>query len=146
MTLIDKDIRALIQMGVLRNADETRVGSVAYDLRAAYYTQPDGTHADALQLAPVGSVFVACEERIDLPGDLIGRVALRNGSIRAGLTLDAPVYQPGHKTRVFFRITNMSGKPVQLEKGAGLASIMFERLERTPAQVYGGRFQNEFDL
>ena len=144
MTLIDKDIRALIQMGVLRNADETRVGSVAYDLRSAYYARTDGTRADVL---PSGeSVFVACEERIDLPGDLIGRVALRNGSIRAGLTLDAPVYQPGHKTRVFFRITNMSSKPVRLEKGAGLASIMFERLERAPAQVYGGRFQNEFDL
>lgn len=146
MTLIDRDIYALIASGVLRNADAKNVGGIAYDLRTAYYTQPDGIRADALQLAPGESAFVASEERIYLPGNLIGRVILRNGGIRAGLMLDAPVYQPGHKTRVFFRITNMSGKPVQLEKGAGLASIMFERLERTPAQVYDGRFQNEFDL
>lgn len=146
MTLIDRDIYTLIASGVLRNADAKNVGGIAYDLRAAYYTQPDGTRADALQLAPGKSVFVASEERIYLPGDLIGRVILRNGSMRMGLTIDAPVYQPGHKTRVFFRAANISGKPVQLEKGAGLASIMFERMERTPTRVYDGRFQNEFDL
>ena len=146
MTLIDRDIRALIASGVLQNADAARVGCIAYDLRAAHYTQPDGTRADALQLAPGESAFVACEERIYLPADMLGRVILRNSRIRSGLMLDAPVYQPGHKTRVFFRITNMSGRPIQLEKGAVLASIMFERLERAPAQVYDGRFQNEFDL
>ena len=46
-------------------------------------------------------------ELIHLPSTLVARVMLRNSRIRQGLSLDAPLYFPGHSTRVFFRVTNI---------------------------------------
>ena len=146
MTLVDRDIRALIQSRTLLNADDKHVGAISYDLRTKYYAQGDGEYKDSFELAPRESVFVACEEIIHMPHDMIGRVALRNSRIRAGLMLDAPVYQPGHKTRIFFRITNVTERPMKLDKTAGFASIMFERLECAPEHPYKGEFQEELDF
>lgn len=146
MTLIDRDIHALIQSRTLLNADDKHVGAISYDLRTMYYAQGDGEYRDFFELAPHESVFVACEEIIHMPDNMIGRVILRNSRIRAGLMLDAPVYQPGHKTRIFFRITNVSEQPMKLDKTAEFASIMFERLDHVPDQPYQGEFQQELDF
>ena len=146
MTLVDRDIHALIQSRTLLNADDKHVGSISYDLRTMYYAQGDGEYKKTFELAPRESVFVACEEIIHMPDDMIGRVVLRNSRIRAGLMLDAPVYQPGHKTRIFFRITNVSEQPMKLDNTAEFASIMFERLDRAPDQPYQGEFQQELDF
>lgn len=146
VTLVDKDIHALIQSRTLLNADDGHVGAVSYDLRTMYYAQGDGEYKDAFELAPHESVFVACEEIIHMPVNMIGRIILRNSRIRAGLMLDAPVYQPGHHTRIFFRITNVSEQPMKLTKDAEFASIMFERLDHAPDQPYQGEFQQELDF
>ena len=146
MTLVDKDIRGLIAANVLRNADEARVGSISYDLRTKYYVQDGGEFRAAFELAPRESVFVGCVEYIDMPADMIGRVVLRNSRIRAGLMLDAPVYQPGHHTRIFFRITNVSEKSMRLDENSEFASIMFEQLTYAPDQPYSGEFQQELDF
>ena len=146
MTLVDRDIHAMIQSRTLLNADEKHVGSISYDLRTMYYVQKDGEYKDSFQLSAGESVFVACEETIHMPNNLIGRVILRNSRIRAGLMLDAPVYQPGHKTRIFFRITNVSEQLMKLDKSAEFASIMFEQLSCAPEHPYDGEFQEELDF
>lgn len=146
MTLVDRDIRALIQSHALINADADHVGAISYDLRTMYYAQGDGEYKEVFELAPLESVFVACEEIIHLRENMIGRVILRNSRIRAGLMLDAPVYQPGHHTRIFFRITNVSEQSMKLDKDSEFASIMFERLDHAPNQLYQGEFQKELDF
>ena len=146
MTLVDKDIYALIQSHTLLNADDQHVGAISYDLRTMYYAQGDGEYKDVFELAPLESVFVACEEIIHMPENMIGRVILRNSRIRAGLMLDAPVYQPGHHTRIFFRITNVSEQSMKLDKASEFASILFERLASAPNQPYAGEFQQELDF
>lgn len=146
MTLVDKDICALIQSRTLLNASENKVGCIGYDLRTMYYVQKGGDYKNEFQLVPGESVFVACEEIVHMPNDMLGRVTLRNSRIRAGLALDAPVYQPGHKTRIFFRISNISQQSMKLTKDAEFATIMFEKLESTPAHPYEGEFQEELDF
>lgn len=146
MTLVDRDILALIQSRTLLNADEKHVGSISYDLRTMYYVQKDSEYKSEFHLAPGESVFAACEEIIHMPADMLGRVILRNSRIRSGLMLDAPVYQPGHKTRIFFRITNVSQQTMKLTKDAEFASMMFERLEHAPEHPYEGEFQEELDF
>ena len=63
-----------------------------------------------------------------------------------GLTMDAPVYQPGHKTVIFFRLTNVSSDLVCLRKGEKYAMLMFEQLESAPVHPYQGAFQDEFSF
>lgn len=145
MILVDKDIRQLIKANALLNANERGIGSISYDLTTHHYIQNDANPKDTFLLAPRESVFVACEEIVEMPNDLVGKIILRNSRIRAGLMLDAPVYQPGHKTRIFFRITNVSEKSMNLDKSSRFASIMFERLNCVPETGYNGEFQNELD-
>ena len=146
MTLVDKDILALINSHALRNADVTQIGSISYDLRTDYYVQNESDFKHSFELAPHESVFVACIESIDMPADMIGRIILRNSRIRAGLMLDAPVYQPGHHTRIFFRITNVTERTMKLTKDSAFASIMFEQLDHAPEHPYQGEFQKELEF
>lgn len=149
MLLVDTDILKLIDDRILSSdsasTEEMKksVGPVSYDLHALNYVNGGSVPVDALKLLPGESVFVACQESIHLTGDLSARICLRNARIRQGYTLDAPVYQPGHNTRVFFRLTNVSRSVLRLERGGCFAQIQFERLDHAPAHPYSGAFQNE---
>ena len=61
-----------------------------------------------------------------------------------GFTLDAPVYQPGHNTSVYFRLTNISSNVLSLMAGEQYAMLMFEQLDKAPDKPYSGNFGNEF--
>lgn len=145
MLLSDGKIRALMENGVLRDADDDRVGPVSYDLTtAAFYVGE--TKAASATLAPGESVFVASKETIHLPDDLVARVLLRNSRIRQGLTLDAPLYFPGHETAVFFRVTNVSADMITLDTNKGIAQITFETVDGPVEHPYRGAFSKELDF
>lgn len=143
--LCDDEIRSLIKSNVLSNASEDNVGPVSYDLTTSSFFDEDGPHG-TYGLKPGQSVFVGAKESIALPDDLAARVLLRNSRIRQGLTLDAPLYFPGHKTVVYFRVTNVSGSIINLETSKGLAQITFERLEKAASTPYAGAYTDEFDF
>ena len=149
MLLCDSEIKQLVADGVLLNADVSDeaglVGPVSYDLRTKYFVSERGAHEDECLLKSGESVFVATVETIALPGDVAARVLLKNSRIRQGLTLDAPLYFPGHKTRVFFRVTNVSGDTIELSASRGIAQIVFERLDRPATKPYVGAFSDEMD-
>lgn len=149
MILVDTDILKLIEGSILSSdsvsTEEMKrsVGPISYDLHALNYVNSGDVPVDAIKLLPGESVFVACQETINLPSDLTARISLRNARIRQGYTLDAPDYQPGHHTRVFFRLTNVSSSVLRLEQGGCFAQIQFEKLDHAPAHPYNGAFQNE---
>lgn len=148
MMMVDTDIRQLIQSGVLYSdelgQDEMleSIGAISYDLHIRNYTNNESVAFDSCQLLPGESVFVASKEIVNLPNDLAARIVLRNSRIRQGFMLDAPVYQPGHHTRIFFRVTNVSKCALDLDSG-GLAQIQFEKLDHAPEKPYSGTFQGE---
>lgn len=144
MLLNDRGIAELIGT-VLQNADASRVGAVSYDVQTKYFVDASSRHMLSCNLAPGDSVFVATEETIALPSDLAARVLLKNSRIRQGLTLDAPLYFPGHKTRIFFRVTNVSGDIISLDTEHDIAQITFERLEQAVERPYEGAFSDEMD-
>lgn len=144
MLLSDEEIRALIESGALADAREENVRQVSYDLTTRGFHTSSGP-ASSCALSPGDSVFVSSEERVELPADLAARVLLRNSRIRQGLALDAPLYFPGHKTRLFFRVTNVSSDVIELAAGAGIAQLVFERVERPVSAPYDGAFSDEFD-
>lgn len=142
----DNEIRNLAREGLLQDYVEENIQSVCYDLRARYYCTLEDHHRESCILKPGESIFVQCVEGINLPEDTVARVHLRNSRIRQGLTLDAPIYYPGHKTVVFFRITNLSNEAIHLKAYDEIASVTFERLSAAPEEVYRGTFQNEMEF
>lgn len=147
MILVDREIRALSEeeLGLIRGFDQSCLSSVGYDLRTEYFVV-DKKERQTAVLLPGESVFVASREAVQMPTNLLGRVYLRNSRIRQGLSLESPVYQPGHFSKVFFRLRNLSNNEIELSTGEKYAMIVFEQLTGEPDKHYGGTFQEEIDF
>jgi deoxycytidine triphosphate deaminase len=138
------------QVTTIEDSDPDNFKEVGYDLRirTVYYPSEDngkstGT-SSSYELAPGKTVFVGTIEVLNMPLDLVGIIVQRNSLLRRGIRVDAPVYQPGHHTRMFLRVTNVSDTPVVLEEDKPIASIMFEKLS-SKVPKYEGDFKDEFD-
>ena len=147
MTLVDSEINQLIDKGILKNA-KNKPGSISYDVtvKEIIPTNTSKQRGSLFQLNPQDVVFIACEEDIYLTNNLIAFVEQRNSRIRQGLVIDAPVYQPGHATKVFFRVRNISSDRITIKQGDSIASIRFEWLSKEPDSPYRGNFVDEFDF
>lgn len=158
MLLVDKDICGLLAHGTvpfpesgapkqtyIEHGSEGCVTNIGYDLRAESFFV-NGKAESSCELAPGESAFVTSQEIIGLDAETIGRIALKNSRIRMGLTMDAPVYQPGHITPIYFRLTNISQDVIKLSRGEKYAMIMFEQLDREPEESYNGAFQKELSF
>lgn len=146
MLLSDSEIKELVNAGVLADAVEENIGPVTYDLRTKRFVGKDGKGSSSCVLQPGDSTFVECVEGVQLPNDLAARVILRNSRIREGLTLDAPLYFPGHGTVLYYRVTNVSGSQISLDAEHGIAQVAFERVERPVTRPYAGAFQHEMEF
>lgn len=146
MLLTDRDIAQLIRDSqLIENADNGNITNIGYDLTAEYFAA-GGEKVDTVSLMPGESVFVGAKENIRMPANLAARIALKNSRIRQGLALTAPIYQPGHHTKVFFRLTNMTGDEIILLKGQKYATILFEQLTGDAEHPYDGAFSEELDF
>lgn len=145
MLLIDKK---LSEMGneLLQPFDPKNVTNIGYDLTTECFFLNAKTHQNTVTLEPGDTVFVRTVERIALPDNMAAAVQLRNSRIRQGLSLTAPIYQPGHKTQVFFRVTNVSKQMLHLDTSKGIAYLIFLPLGEDVAKPYNGTFQNESDF
>lgn len=144
MVLVDHQISAMVERDCLIDSfDPACLTNIGYDLRAKQFYISDKAEERVI-LQPNESAFVESVEIVTMPTDMLGRIALKNGRIRQGLSMDAPVYQPGHKTRIYFRLTNVSADSIELVKGDKYATIMFDKLSSVPDKPYSGAFSDEF--
>lgn len=153
----DVAIKELIDTGIIRveNENGTAVapkklyarvdGPVTYDLATRRFFIERYGETESYTLEPNASVFVDTEEIIKLPNNLAATVLLKNSRMRQGLSLDAPRYFPGHETRVFFRITNVSSNEIALDAQKPIAQIAFQQV--SPVEnPYHGTFAQEFNF
>ena len=146
MLYVDREIAARIDNEqLIENANKSNITNIGYDLTAEYFAV-SGEQKDFVSLLPGESAFVGTKENIRLPDNIAARIVLKNSRIRQGLSLAAPIYQPGHHTKVFFRLTNMTGDEIILSTGEKYATIIFEELSGKPEQPYAGEFRDEFDF
>lgn len=158
MILVDKDIKELIKIGsfasgdgspqkqtAIYGGDDSCVTNIGYDLRAESFSY-HGKMVEMVELQPGESAFVKSQETIVFDSSTIGKVVLKNSRIRMGLTIDAPVYQPGHITNIYYRVTNVSSNTVTLIRGEKYVMLMFEQLDKDPESPYSGTFQKEFSF
>lgn len=150
MILPDNEINKRISNGkLLVNEDESTISSptaqnISYDLstKKFYSKEQDSKEGtDTFELRPLDSVFVASLERINLPNDVIAEVKLKYSLMTDGLMLDAPLYQPGHNgSNIFFRLTNISNKDIELEREKKYAYIVFHQVAGNVEKPYNGKF------
>lgn len=144
MLLSDKGIKGLVESGAIEGGRASSVGPVSYDLATKCFYTRDG-ETDRAELMPGDSVFVAPVEVLHVPQGMAARVLLKNSRIRQGLSLDAPLYFPGHTTRAFFRVTNVSADAIALDRTRPIAQVTFETVE-DGGTAYDGAFADELDF
>ena len=145
MILTDHDLSDLIaNHDLIQNDtyDPDCVTNIGYDLRSKAFFDENGEQHTKI-LTPGESVMVSAEEIIHMPDNMAAIVQGRNSRIRQGLSVTAPVYQPGHVTRVFFRLTNISSNEISLTSGESHAMIIFEQLSSSADHPYNGTFKDE---
>lgn len=153
MILVDKDISTFLSNGgslhpnekltAISNGSDGSITNIGYDLTTAKFYKLSSSGEDSCTLLPGESAFAESRELLHFDNCTVGIVSLKNGRIRQGLSLDAPVYQPGHKTPVRFRLTNVSDKTIVLSAGDQHAMLMFYQLSKAPEHPYNGTFQKE---
>lgn len=143
MTLTDSQI---FEAGsrLISPLDSTKVNPIGVDLTTRRFLDFSNAEHAYFQLSSGESVFVEPLEKISLPENLCARIVIRNRWLRKGLTVSAPVYQPGHTTRPRFMLTNNAPTPsVPLSIGDSFASIQFEELAGDVSKPYDGQYQGE---
>lgn len=152
MFLVDKEIKEMCKSNLLiiNNYNEKNVGAVSYDLTIEDIIMPGETHTaiKSYELAPQETIFVSTLEIIKIPNNFLGIVSEKNSVMREGLMIAAPYYQPGHQTKCFIRVTNLSGNIITLSSGKSIAQILFDKLDSEPEKPYSknakASYNNEF--
>lgn len=146
MVLVDHEILSKIKNdGIIRNYKKNCITNIGYDLRAKCFVVSND-RLPRVELQPGDSAFVETEEVISMPTDLMGQVVLKSSRCRQGLSIESPIYQPGNKTRVYFRLTNLSGDNILLSANEQYAMIVFTKLSSIPNDPYDGAFQDEYEF
>lgn len=132
---------------IINNTVPENFGKFNYDLRIEKIIkineEDNNEQIEKYDLPAGGTVFVSTVETLDMPSDLIGIVTQKNSVMRLGLSVDAPIYHPGHKTRMFLRITNISSSDIKISKDEQIASIMFAKIDSEVGPC-NGQFVDEF--
>lgn len=144
MVLVDKDIKSRVSSNqlIIKGFKEENLGSVSYDLAIDVFCNGDKTE---IELNPFDSIFAKSNEEILIPNNMIGIPAEKNSRMRQGLKVDAPIYQPGHKTFVYMRIQNISGNVIKLRQGDKVLQLFFEQLTDVPELPYDKNPRSSFN-
>ncbi|MCD8335701.1 MAG: hypothetical protein LUD18_00210 [Lachnospiraceae bacterium] len=118
---------------------EENVNGISYDLTIDVIYDGSGTSVSEYLLSPGENVFIKTREELNIPQNILGRIAEKNSRMRQGLKVDGPHYQPGHKTYAFLRIMNVSGASILLSKGMRIAQVIFEQLTQVPEVPYNAQ-------
>ena len=130
--------------GLIEGAQTANYGNISCDLLIREIISSSGRCTN-YELKPRESVFVSTVEIIDVPPNMFAQIVIRNSAIRMGLDIAAPIYQPGHKTRIFFRVTNISSVTVNLKQNQSVCSLMFYQFASNSVKPYTGVYSEEFD-
>lgn len=133
-----------LKNGIIEGAQETGFGNISCDLFIKEILS-NSRHFTEYALKPGESAFVSTIEIITVPANMFAQVIIRNSAIRLGLTIVAPIYQPGHKTRIFFRVTNVSDMTITLKQNTSVCSLMLYRFSSDSIKPYRGAYSDEFD-
>lgn len=150
MYLCNEELEQVAQSSI-EPFNKKQLGAVSYDLSVLSIYDPkekknhDLILEDYFDLLPYQSVFIGSDESITVPTNCVATIHLRYSLIRMGLDFETPVYQPGHKTRIFTKITNTSDNIIRITHRNCIVSLMFEKLDQD-VKPYEGKYKEQFDF
>ena len=154
MILVDSQIKQLVSQGMLIKEGyiPNNVNSMSYDLtidKVLISKDEEGNdEVNSFSLKPGQFVYIKTKETLCIPDNILGRIAQKNSIMRMGLVVDGPHYHPGHITKSFLRIQNISPHKITISNGIKVAQIIFEELSKVPDITYNQQqnssFNNEF--
>lgn len=152
MILVDKQIEAQVkcQNLICNGFKRENLHCISYDILIDSIILPDFTDEKkfvekaSYNLRSGETVYVKSDIEIQMPVDCIGRIVERNSVMRIGLVVSGPCYQPGHKTKLFLRVHNITSNDICLYKNQGIAQIMFEHLDMKPDKPYSKEADNSY--
>ena len=146
--LTDEEIVAAVKAGTLiKKGDEGHVGPACYELRAGpiYYDLTEGdrridaTPQGTVLIKPGHRVVLISLEEVDIPNDMLARVASKGSLFSVGLSPVSTYADPGFAGNVGIVTQNMSDKYLVLPIGEPIAKIDFSRLSKHVARPYRGQ-------
>lgn len=145
MYLNGEQIKQLAENGVITDFSSDSIREVSYDLRIKSVYDPEAKCyiGENYNLPSGDTVFVSAEEGVNLPDDIMMFLNIRNSAMRMGYQIESPVYLPGHGTRVFFRVTNVSGGDLPLNRGESIVTAFFHQFASPVPKPYSGMYQDE---
>lgn len=151
MILVDSQIKALISQGMLikEGYNPDNINSMSYDLTIDKVLiskdEESNEEVDSFSLKPGEFVYIKTKETLCIPNNILGRIAQKNSIMRMGLVVDGPHYQPGHITKSFLRIQNISPHKIKINNGRKIAQIIFEELSKVPDIPYNQQQNSSFN-
>lgn len=79
-------------------------------------------------------------ESVNLPADIAGYIYMRTTLFRSGLLLLSTQVSPGYKGKLAFGLVNLGPSTVEIEFGARIVHIQFEKVEGG-GSAYRGQWQ-----
>lgn len=144
MILVDKQIKNRKSEIFTEGYDDKNVQPISYDINVEDIIC-ENENKSTYDLRHGEAIIVRCKEHIQVPNDLAIKVENKNSLIRAGITVTAPVYNPGHSTPIYIRVDNISGKTFTIKKGLNIAQLVFERLDDIPEITYNKKMNASFN-
>lgn len=145
MVLVDKEIKARASEIFLENCyEEQNVTAISYDLHIRKIIAGENT-VDAYDLRPNEFIYVETVEKIKMPLDLMGVIGEKNSRMRQGLNVAGPHYYPGHQTRIFLRVQNISSCNIKIKESDSIAQLFFEKLDQIPEKPYNQQINASFN-
>lgn len=142
--LVDSQIRHKIEQHNMidkKGFKPENLHGISYDIQIDKIIVPSDneekyTNKNRYVIKSGGTVYVKGDISLNMPNDCVGKIVERNSVMRMGLEVSGPCYQPGHKSNVFIRVHNISASDITLNRGQGIAQIMFESLDKEPDIPY----------
>lgn len=144
MILIDKEIKNRSDEIFKKNFDSKYVQPISYDIHIDEIIDV-GVNQKIYDLEPHEVIMVRCKEIVCVPNDLLIRIENKNSLIRLGLSITAPVYNPGHETPIYLRVENVSGKIIELKEDMAIGQMLFEKLSTEPEIPYSKKNEASFN-
>lgn len=164
--LVDHEIRALCDDGMIDPYDPEAVQPASYDVKLAHEFRVFTDHeVEAVDMANVQDattlvrrtpeqgfilhpgefVLARTVEKLWMPNNIVGRVEGKSSVGRLGLIVHATAgyIDPGFHGPITLEMTNLRRVPIKLRPGLPIGQFSFQRCSAEPDKPYEGRYQGD---
>jgi dCTP deaminase len=98
---------------------------------------------ESLVLRPGDFALASTVEQFTMSNNIMARVADKSTWARRGICVQNTVIEPGWRGYLTLEITNHSQNTIKINRGVGIAQIIFEWLDEPTDLPYSGKYQDQ---